>query len=188
MEGKPRRRSKTHCHIAQGWQLRVLCMSYPLWSPRTRRPCGCQRAFLHPAQRPCSHCTLAADSTPLPLPVPPALARGTSRLHRAPHYDAHGLAAESTVACERGLVKLSRWSYIWLTEPATSGHNRSISSFNRRRAKERKAGSGSARNPTMPAAEVRPTIVAGWTALIVSGCCRCGACEVEAGGSCCGSR
>lgn len=50
-------------------------------------------------------------------------------------------------------------SYISLTDPATSGHSRSISSFNRRRANERKAGSSSERKPTTPAADVRPTIV-----------------------------
>lgn len=58
----------------------------------------------------------------------------------------------------RMLFLLVMSTYIWLTEPATSGHSRSISSFRRRRAKERSAGSGSARKPTTPAAEVRPTI------------------------------
>jgi hypothetical protein len=67
--------------------------------------------------------------------------------------------------CVRNAIVVS---YISLTDPATSGHNKSISSFNRRRANERKAGSGSARKPTTPAAEVRPTIVAllMWTKVV----------------------
>jgi hypothetical protein len=79
-------------------------------------------------------------------------------------------------------------SYISLTDPATSGHNRSISSFNRRRANERKAGSGSERKPTTPAAEVRPTIVALLTGTKVGQVRLMCSSRVEARGSCCGSR
>jgi hypothetical protein len=176
-------------------------MSYPVSSPRTQRPCGCRRACPHPAQRPCSRCTLATGSRPLPRPGLQALARETSRPRKGPHYDAHMLAAvlsccrrsridcSATVASYHGgctgsatsdttassprrhlrsrarlLLQHKRepecgMSYIWLTEPATSGHSRSISSFSRCRANERRAGSGSERKPTTPAAEVRPTIV-----------------------------
>jgi hypothetical protein len=183
-------------------------MSYPVSSPRTQRPCGCRRACPHPAQRPCSRCTLATGSRPLPRPGLQALAQETSRPRKGPHYDAHMLAAvrqiwvSSHAAEEVGESPAQRWraitvidctasgtsdttassprrhlrsrarlplqhkrepecgkSYIWLTEPATSGHSRSISSFSRCRANERRAGSGSERKPTTPAAEVRPTIV-----------------------------
>lgn len=51
------------------------------------------------------------------------------------------------------------FTYIWPTEPATSGHSRSISSFNRCRANDLRSLSGSDRKPTRPAAEVKPPMM-----------------------------
>jgi hypothetical protein len=49
-------------------------------------------------------------------------------------------------------------TYICPNDAETSGHNRSMFSLSLRSAKLCKAGSGSARKPTRPAADVKPTM------------------------------
>jgi hypothetical protein len=73
--------------------------------------------------------------------------------------DAMTAVRECITSQSRAGVVRPVFAYICPMDADTSGHNRSISSFNLCKAKLCKAGSGSDRKPTKPAAEVSPTML-----------------------------